>query len=134
MSCDGEGQNLTLCWVCVFYFSLCFPLLLSPQSLEECRVFYMYAISIHSGLPCGTPSLCLNVEVPLFSSRRNTLTLPACLWMAAEKKKLTSPLHRLTKPGDILQDFQWFYFTSSSPSLSLFYKRNWYPDHDKMVL
>ena len=40
----------------------------------------------------------------------------------------------LAKLGDVLQDLCPFYFTSSPPPPSLFYKRNWHPEPDKMVL
>jgi len=57
---------------------------------------------------------------------------PAHLCVTAEKKKLHVLSLMLTTPADILQDLQPFYFLISSPSL--FYKRNWHQDSDKMVL
>ena len=42
--CNREEPNLT-CWIYFFHFNLCFPLLLFTKRI----------LSIHSGLPWGTP-------------------------------------------------------------------------------
>ena len=90
----------------------------------------MLAVSIHNDLPQGTCHSDLSASIQLTGRHSD----PACRWMATEKKKLIHPLPMLAKPRDI---FAWlmaflFYFLISSPSL--FYKWNWHPDPDKMVL
>ena len=77
--CNREEPILTPCWTCFFYFNLCFLLLLFTKRI----------LSIHNGLPQGTPPLCLNVKPKCLCSGK--YPDPVHLWMAARKKKLTHP-------------------------------------------
>ena len=45
-------EGLTPCWICFFYFNLCFPLALFTKGI----------LSTHNGLPQGTLPLCLSVK------------------------------------------------------------------------
>ena len=101
--CNREEPNLTTCWICFFYFNLCFPLLLFTKRI----------LSIHNGLPRATLPLCLNVKPKcLFSGKHPD---PVRLWMAARKKKLTQPLPQAGHSRGQLQNLWPFYFISSSP-------------------
>ena len=102
-SCNREEPNLTTCWICFFYFNLCFPLLLFSKRIQ----------SIYNGLPQGTLPLCLNVKPKCLCSGKHPD--PVHLWMAARKKKLTHPLPEAGHSRGYLQNLWPFYFTSSSP-------------------
>ena len=62
------------CWICFFDFNLYFLLLL----------FIKRIVSIHNGLPQGTPPLCLNVKPKCLCSGRHPG--PIHLWMATERR------------------------------------------------
>ena len=94
--CNREERNLTTCWICFFFFNLCFQLLLFTKRI----------LSIHNGLPRGTLPLCLNVEPKCLCSGKQPE--PVHLWMATRKKKLTLPFLRLAIPGDICKTYGLF--------------------------
>ena len=100
---NREEPNLTRCWICFFYFNLCFLLLL----------FTKRNLSIHNGLPRGTLPLRLNVKPKCLCSGKHPD--PVHLWMAARKKKLTHPLPEAGHSRGHLQILPASYFTSSSP-------------------
>ena len=102
-TCNREEPNLTTCWICFFYFNLCFRLLLFTQRI----------LSIHNGLPRGTLPLCLNVKPKCLCSGKHPD--PVHLQMAARKEKLTQPLPEAGHSRGYLQNLWPFYFTSSSP-------------------
>ena len=104
-NCNREEPNLAPCWICFFYFNLCFPLLLFTKRI----------LSIHNSLPQGTLPLCLNVNPKCLCSGKNPD--PAHLRMAARKKKLTHPLPDAGHSRWYLQNVWPFYFTSPSPPL-----------------
>ena len=92
----GKSQILTTCWICFFYFNLCFPLLLFTKRI----------LSIHNGLPWGTLPLCLNVKPKCLCSGKHPD--PVHLWMATRKKKLTHPLPEAGRSGDICKTYGLF--------------------------
>ena len=49
---QGGIESLTTCWICFFYFHLCFSLLLFTKRM----------LSVHNCLPWGNLPLCLNVK------------------------------------------------------------------------
>ena len=120
--CYREEPNLTTCLICFFYLNLCFLLPLFTKRI----------LSIHNGLPRGTLSLCLKIKPKCLCSGK--YPDPVHLWMAARNKKLTHPLPEAGHSRRYLQILWPFllYFLISSPSL--FYKRSWHPDPDKMVI
>ena len=101
--CNREEPNLTTCWICFFYFNLCFLLLLFTERI----------LSIHTGLPQGTLCLCLNVKPKCLCSGKHPD--PVHLWMAARQRKLTHPLPEAGHSRGYLQNVWPFYFTSPPP-------------------
>ena len=120
-SCNKEEPNLTTCWICFFYFKLCFPLFLFTKRIQ----------SIHNGLPRGTLTLCLNVKPKCLCSGKHPDRPPVDGYKKEEIN--TSPPRGWPFQG-IFATLMAFllYFLISSPSLC--YKRNWHPDPDKMVI
>ena len=59
---------------------------------------------------------------------------PAHLWMATEKKELTDPHPNSGQARRYFARLMVFLLYFLTSSCSLFYKRNWYPDPNKMVL
>ena len=57
---------------------------------------------------------------------------PVYLCMTIEREELTHPLLGLAIPGDICQNNDLFTLLLHLPH-SLFYKRTWHPDPNKMV-
>ena len=100
---NREEPNLTTCWICFFYFNLCFLLLLFTKRI----------LSIHNDLPRGTLLLCLNVKPKCLCSGKHPD--PVHLGMAARKKKGTRPLPEAGHSRGYSQNLWPFYFTSSSP-------------------
>ena len=98
-----EEPNLTACWICFFYFNLCFPLFWFTKRI----------LSTQNALPQGTLPLCLNDKPNCLCSGKHPD--PIHLWMAARKKKLTHPLPEAGHSRVYLHNLWASYFTSLSP-------------------
>ena len=101
--CNRKEPNRTTCWICFFYFNLCFPLLLFTKRI----------LCIHNGLPRGNRAPLPEVNPKCLCSGKHPD--PVHLWMAVGKKKLTHPLPEAGHSRGYLQNLWSFYFTSSSP-------------------
>ena len=53
----------------------------SENCLFDLLFVAVVTILIHNGMPQKTLPLCLTIKVPFFSSQRDNLTLPACVWL-----------------------------------------------------
>ena len=120
-NCNREEPNRTTCWICFFYFNLCFLLLL----------FIKRILSIHNGLPRGTLPLCLNVKPKCLRSGKHPDPVPPV--DGYKKEEINTPPPRGWPFHVIFANLTAFslYFLISSPSLCC--KRNWHPNPNKTV-
>ena len=95
--------------LCIYRHPADWPFALKPAPVPDCQT-----------------------QVRLFSSQRNNLMLPTCEWLQ-ERRNEHIPSTRWPFLEMFCKTDGPFYFTSSTPS-SLFWKRTWHPDPDKMVL
>ena len=109
--CYLEEQNLTPCWICFFYFNLCFPLLLFTKKI----------LSIHNGLPQGTLPLCLKVKPKCLGIADPFLT---CEW----KEEINTSLPQGRPFQEIFKRLWAFLLYFLTSSTFPFYLRNWHLD------
>ena len=106
----------------------------SKISILRCLVFYMVQLSYQYMTTGKTVALTIWISVgKVMSLLFNMLSDPAHLWMAPRVKRLSHPLPEVGHSRRYLQNNGLLlYFLNFSRSL--FYKRTWHPDPDKMVI
>ena len=110
--CNREELNLTTRCSCIFYFKLCFPLLLFTKRI----------LSIHNGRPPGTLPRCLKVKPKCLCSGKYPDPVPPV--DGCKKEEINTSPPRGWPFQEIFANLMAFllYFLISSPSLFYFKK------------
>ena len=118
-NCNREELNWTPCWICFFDFNFAFC----------CFCYYNHT------LPQGSLPLCQNVKLKCLCSAHGETIWPCPPVNGCKKEEMnTFPHWGWSSQEMFCKTDGPFYFTSPLPLPLWFYKRNWHPDPDRMVL